>query len=87
LIPGIVTLVLGRSRELLAANPAQQPGAWSVATTSFAVMQAIGAYGMSYLFAATANYHLLFALGAVAIVGALALDFAAARAEPGSRAA
>ncbi len=82
LIPGIVTLVLGRARELLAERPAAQPAAWSVATTSFALMQAVGAYGMSFLFATTgANYHLLFAIGAAAIVAALIVDFAAAAME------
>jgi predicted MFS family arabinose efflux permease len=84
LIPGIVTLVLGRSRELLAEHPAAQPGAWSLATTSFALMQAAGAYGMSYLFAVTgANYRLLFGLGAVAIIAALVVDYTAAALERG----
>jgi predicted MFS family arabinose efflux permease len=86
LIPGIVTLVLGRTRELLADHPSAQPGAWSAATTSFAVMQAGGAYAMSFLFAASgANYRLLFALGAAAIIAALAVDFAAAAVERNRR--
>ena len=47
--PGIVPLVLGRIHELLAHHPSEQKAAWSTATTSFAVLQAVGAYGMSYL--------------------------------------
>lgn len=48
--PGIVPLVLGRLNELLAHHPAAQKAAWTKATTYFAVMQAVSAYGMSYLF-------------------------------------
>src|SRR5258707_2245372 len=50
-VPGIVPLVLGRISELLAHHPAAQKGAWSTATTSFAVLQAAAAYGLSFLFA------------------------------------
>jgi predicted MFS family arabinose efflux permease len=38
--PGIVPLVLGRVHELLKHQPAAQKGAWSRATTSFAILQA-----------------------------------------------
>ncbi len=48
---GIVPLVLGRVNELLAHHPAAQKGvAWRTATTSFAVMQALAAYGLSFVF-------------------------------------
>ncbi|WP_189042803.1 YbfB/YjiJ family MFS transporter [Aliidongia dinghuensis] len=73
--PGIVPLVLGRVQELLAHHPAAQKGAWSAATTSFAVLQATAAYGMSFLFTATGgDYRLLFILGASALILALAVD-------------
>jgi hypothetical protein len=73
--PGIVLMVLGRVRELLADAPALHPRAWSRATTTFALVQAIAAYGMSYLLAATGNYVLLFGLASGALVLALVIDF------------
>src|SRR5206468_5104532 len=39
-VPGIVVLVLGRVHELLVHHPAEHKTAWSVATTSFAILQA-----------------------------------------------
>jgi predicted MFS family arabinose efflux permease len=75
--PGIVPLALGRVQELLAHYPNEQKTAWSTATTSFAVLQAVGAYGMSYLFAAGGSYRLLFVIGGVAMTMALAVDLVA----------
>jgi predicted MFS family arabinose efflux permease len=40
-VPGIVALVLGRVHELLAHHPAEHKTAWGVATTSFAILQAV----------------------------------------------
>ena len=74
--PGIVPLALGRIHELLPHRPAQQRAAWSRATTSFAVLQATAAYGMSYLFGRDGSYTLLFTLGSLALVEALAVDAA-----------
>jgi predicted MFS family arabinose efflux permease len=76
--PGIVPLVLGRIHEVLAHHPAAQPRAWSTATIAFAVLQAGAAYGLSWVFAATGDYRLLFAVGAGALGLALCLDLAAA---------
>jgi predicted MFS family arabinose efflux permease len=77
--PGIVPLVLGRVHELLAHHPAEQPAAWSAATTSFAVLQAGGAYALSFLFANSGgDYRLLFAIGAAAMLLALAINLVAA---------
>ncbi|BAN27657.1 YbfB/YjiJ family MFS transporter [Caballeronia insecticola] len=77
--PGIVPLVLGRVNELLAHHPAAQKRAWSTATTSFAVLQALAAYGLSFLFSNSGgNYPLLFAIGAAALAIALAVDLFAA---------
>lgn len=72
--PGIVPLALGRIHELLPHRPAQQKAAWSAATTAFALLQAAGAYGMSYLFAGGGSYPTLFAMGAAAMVCALLID-------------
>ena len=50
-----------------------------MATTSFAILQAVAAYGMSYLFVSSGGgYRMLFALGATAMVLALAVDLSAA---------
>jgi len=73
--PGIVPLVLGRVQELLAHHPALHREAWSRATTGFAVLQAVAAYGMSFLLVRSGGgYALLFGLGTAAIVLALAID-------------
>src|SRR3546814_2972820 len=56
--------------------------AWGIATTAFALGQAGAAYGFSFLFATTDGaYPLLFALGAGALLFALALDLWAGRSE------
>ena len=44
--PGIVPLVLGRIHELLPHSGASQRAAWAQATTTFAMFQAAGAYGL-----------------------------------------
>jgi predicted MFS family arabinose efflux permease len=79
--PGMIVLALGRVHLLLVHHPASHKAAWSKATTSFAVMQALSAYGMSYVFACTGgNYLLLFALGSGALVLALGLNLTMAAA-------
>ena len=61
------------------ADPGQQ-AAWSRATIAFALGQAVGAYGLSYLFARTGGYDPLFACATTALVLALLVDLAAGRA-------
>ena len=75
-VPGIVPLVLGRVHELVPHDPEGQRAAWSVTTMAFALGQAAGAYGFSFLFARGGSYTPLFALAAGAIVLALAIDLA-----------
>jgi len=78
-VPGIVALVLGRVNELLAHHPATQKDAWSTATTNFAVLQALAAYGLSFLFEHDGgNYAILFLIGAASLALALAVDLFAA---------
>jgi predicted MFS family arabinose efflux permease len=76
-VPGVVPLVLGRVHELV--PPEQTRAAWSFATVAFALGQAVGAYGLSWLFARTGDYALLFGLGAGAVLLALLIDLAFAR--------
>jgi len=77
--PGIVPLVIGRIHELIPHSAAGQRTAWAQATTTFALFQAAGAYGLSYLFAQTGgNYALLFVIGAAAVAVALALELISA---------
>ena len=77
--PGIVPLVLGRIHELIPHNAAGQRAAWAQATTMFAIFQAASAYGLSYLFDRTGgDYAMLFAIGAAAVVAALAIDLVTA---------
>ncbi|WP_233890201.1 YbfB/YjiJ family MFS transporter [Paraburkholderia flagellata] len=70
--PGIVPIVLGRINELVPDDFLAQRAAWSRATTAFALFQALGGYGYSYLFSRLHDdYALVFLCGA----GALALAF------------
>lgn len=77
-VPGITTLVLGRTRELV-PDARHLDRAWGITTVAWSIGQATGAWGFSALFAQQESYAALFALGAGAIVLALALDLAAAR--------
>jgi predicted MFS family arabinose efflux permease len=73
--PGIVPLVLGRVHELLPHDAAAQNAAWSVATTSFALLQAAAAYGLTFVLTQTGgDYRLLFGIGAIALVLSLGID-------------
>ncbi|MHA1601068.1 MAG: YbfB/YjiJ family MFS transporter [Alphaproteobacteria bacterium] len=76
-IPGIVPLVLGRVLELTPPDGPARKIAWGNATTAFALGQAAAAYGFSYLFAHGGGYTIFFALGAAALVLALAADIVA----------
>ncbi len=79
LVPGVVPLVLGRIHELIPDHdPGQRAQAWSFATTAFALGQAGGAYGLSFLYAQTGNYPLLFELGGALLALALVIDVALA---------
>lgn len=75
--PGIVPLVLGRVAELLQHHAVAQRAAWGRATTGFAMLQAMAAYGLAYLLERSGgDYALLFCLGAAAIALALVVDLA-----------
>jgi predicted MFS family arabinose efflux permease len=75
---GTVPLVLGRVHELLAHHPAQRDPAWRTATVAFALLQAMAAYGLSFVFAESGgNYRLLFIVGTVAMAAALLIDLVA----------
>src|SRR5918993_1908814 len=74
-LPGSVSLVLGRVREL-AHDEREAQRAWTFATLAFAIGQAIAAYGFSFLFSRTGSYALLFGLGAAALALAFIIDLA-----------
>jgi MFS family permease len=77
--PGIVPLVLGRIHELLPRSNADQRAAWAQATAVFALFQAAGAYGLSYLFQRTGgDYIILFVIGASAVTASLGIDLVTA---------
>ena len=78
-VPGVVPLVLGRVQQLAGPSAQRRTAAWSIATTSFALGQAGAGYGLSFLYAQTGSYELLFALGAAALALALGIDLAAHR--------
>ena len=73
-VPGNVPLVLGRTQEIF-ADARDRQSAWSVATVVFAVGQAVSAYVMSSVFSHTGGaYRVLFALGALALGAAFAVQ-------------
>ena len=76
-VPGISVIALGRAGELLPPAPPIRRAAWSLATTAFAVGQAVASYGFSFLFARGAGYTLLFGLSAAALLLALLIELAA----------
>lgn len=71
-VPGIAGLALGRLQDLV--SEAERPRAWSYCTIAFAAGQAGGAYGLSYLYAASGSHALLFLVGAGLLAMALLLD-------------
>lgn len=81
--PGIVPLAPGRVNEPLAHRPSAVKDARSRATTRFAVMQAVAAYGLSFVFSRSGGHYLvLFVIGAAVRVRALVVDlFATLRAK------
>jgi predicted MFS family arabinose efflux permease len=75
MVPGIVSLALGRVHELIPNDTEGQRKAWGLCTTAFALGQAVAAYGFSYLFArAGGEYQMLYAIGAAALAAALVID-------------
>jgi hypothetical protein len=78
-VPGITTLALGRVHELLPDTHARI-GAWSMATIAFSILQALGAYALSYLFAMTGGaYSPLFAAAAAAAGFSLVTEIVSAK--------
>uniref|UniRef100_UPI0039EE0706 YbfB/YjiJ family MFS transporter n=1 Tax=Bordetella sputigena TaxID=1416810 RepID=UPI0039EE0706 len=74
-VTGTVPLVLGRVHELLAHHPTHRNPAWRTATVGFALFQAVAAYALSFVFNRSGgNYILLFVIGTVSMVLALAID-------------
>ncbi len=74
LTPGIVPLTLGRIYAVLPPGSERARAAWGSATIAWAVGQAAAAQAFSFLFARSGSYLLLFALGTVAVLMALAID-------------
>lgn len=73
--PGIVPLALGRIHELLPHDISAQRTAWSTATTGFALLQAAGAYGLTFVLTETgSDYRLLFVIAAIAFGLTLGID-------------
>lgn len=72
-VSGTVPLVLGRVHGIV-SDPAARRAAWSTATICFAVGQAAAGYGYSVAFVVLDGaYRSLFAIGATALAGALAI--------------
>lgn len=70
LIPGTVALTSGSLIELV--PPERQQQAWGWATLSFALLQAVAGYGMSWAYTWLDSYRPLFAMAATALLVAAA---------------
>ncbi|HEY5210439.1 MAG TPA: YbfB/YjiJ family MFS transporter [Stellaceae bacterium] len=82
LIPGMVTVTVGRIQELI-DGAARQRAVWAAATIGFAIGQAASGYFFSYLFVATGGvYAWLFGIGAAMALLALAIDLGASARNP-----
>ncbi|BBK29523.1 putative MFS family arabinose efflux permease [Stella humosa] len=83
----IVGALVSGTTTLCSAWVAEQAGmtahrrVWGWMTSAFAVAQAGGAWGMSYLFATAGSHRPLFLIGAVALAGGAALALASARSQ------
>lgn len=76
---GVVPLVLGRIHELVPHETGLQRAVWARATTSFAIGQAAGAYGLAYLLArGVVTPSTLFVLGGAAAACALGINLVTA---------
>ncbi|HUN49287.1 MAG TPA: YbfB/YjiJ family MFS transporter [Stellaceae bacterium] len=75
--PGIVPVALGRIHELV-PDPHGQGRCWSQATTAWALTQAAAGYASAHVLAVAGSYALLFSLGALALLAALALELGTA---------
>jgi predicted MFS family arabinose efflux permease len=73
LVPGIVALSSGRISELVGAKKHKRY--WGLATATFAITQAISAYGMSFFYNLWSSYIYLFYIGSTAIVCGFFLIF------------
>jgi predicted MFS family arabinose efflux permease len=75
LMPGISALTLSRVQELTFGNATHQKAAWSFCTIIWAIGQAAGAYGFSFIFASMGGgYGSLFAIGAATITLAFVIE-------------
>jgi MFS family permease len=63
LAPGIAALSAARIAELV--PPEDQARSWGLAILAFSICQAIGGYGLSYVFATIGHYQPLFLVGAI----------------------
>ncbi len=75
-VPGITSLVLGRVHEMVEGRAAQRR-IWSQTTIAWALTQGASAFAYSYLIGRFGSYAPLFAIGAVALILALAIDLGA----------
>jgi predicted MFS family arabinose efflux permease len=63
LSPGIATLISARVSQLV--EPVRQAAVWALATLLFSLAQAGSAYAMSFAFAQSGSYRMLYAAGAL----------------------
>jgi predicted MFS family arabinose efflux permease len=82
LASGITSMASGRVTEL--AQPRHQPQVWGWMTLAFSIAYAGAAYLLSYLFARTGSYSLLFTFGAASFLGGGILEWAGSRFPGGS---
>ncbi len=75
LVPGIVTLAVGRTQELAGSHMPTQRKWWGRVTTAFAILQAVAAYGYSFWLSQGGSYTSIFISGLIILLCALAVEF------------
>jgi len=70
--PGTVSIVLGRAQEIARGDPLVHRAIWGTATASFALFQALAAYGMAWLFIRTGGAYAPLFIAAVAVLAVAA---------------
>ena len=73
-VPGITAIMLGRVGEMAGNDPAARQRGWTQATVAWAIGQAVGAYGMAWLYGLLGGYPALLVTALAALIAAGAME-------------
>ena len=78
IVPGITAVMLGRVGTMAGSDGVARQRGWTLATVAWAIGQAVGAYGLAWVYGQTNDYELLFAAALAAMAAAAILEAALA---------